>query len=356
DRYDRYPRSKAPDYYYYEDDYHYKDRPSSSSSKRERERYHDWDRGRDREFDRDWSPERDWAREKERRRDWDSERERDRARSWYREPERGREYDPDWDYEYREHDRYHDRDPYRDYDRDLYREYDRDPYRDYDGRRYDDDWDRDFDYRSDDYPDDSKLPIKRETPVAIILPSNFSLPTDLTKAVAPRQIHFAPLLSEKKNEGNKRIEVIAPHYILEKYVRRNLEPSGKIERYHRLSYCSVFAEFFTRTMAEHAIARLNRRKTLGNTKDSNYIFQFADPVKVDSMIIERHAAEREICDPPLCLLLGNPDFPKDKINNYFQPFDLERIEHLPNKSILTYHRNMASVNDFYLAFGPKHLS
>ena len=89
------------------------------------------------------------------------------------------------------------------------------------------------------------------------------------------------------------IQVNAIKYILEHFIRKKLEYSGKIIRYARLSYCKVFAEFKTATMAQHAIARLNflakKCKIL-----AKYSFAIADRSRIDELIIERQEAKDSI--------------------------------------------------------------
>ncbi|OHT07100.1 SET domain containing protein [Tritrichomonas foetus] len=183
-----------------------------------------------------------------------------------------------------------------------------------------------------------------------------NIPPALIKPVTIQPPIFAPKCMEMKNEGNALVEVTAPHYILDHYIRKMLEYSGKIVRYARLSYCAVFAKFVTHTMAEHAIARLNRRKMIIK-RDGNYSYQLADKKKIDQMILLRKEAEESICDPPVCLLLHNAYMHQDKIPGYLEPFDKITFEYYPNEKLLfTYHKNMASVNDFLIAFGPQHMS
>lgn len=193
------------------------------------------------------------------------------------------------------------------------------------------------------------------------------LPADIVQPVEISPLSFNPGLVEVENKGETLIEVSAILYILEHYIRKKLEFSGKINRYFRLNYCTVIAQFLTATMAQHAIARMNFLSKISK-RLSAYTFKIADRSRIDELIIKREEAKKSFFDPPACLVVHNFDLreknvsiynqqsPDKKISNFLEPFDIVEYEYKPQKKLLfTYHKNKASVNDFMLAFG-EHLS
>ena len=179
--------------------------------------------------------------------------------------------------------------------------------------------------------------------------SEVLIPQNLVRPVPLKPIFFSPKCMDFKNEGNTLVEVSGNQYIDRRDIA-SLDEFGKITRLARLSYSSMFVDFETHTMAQHAVATAR----LSHYNDLSY--ELADQKKIEAKILDRKQAEDSACDPPMCLVLHN--FGNHlKLQTLLTPFNLTSFNYFPDRQLLfTYHNNKASVYDFILAFGPKKLS
>jgi hypothetical protein len=211
--------------------------------------------------------------------------------------------------------------------------------------------------RSDDASDDRSPDgtpehpsLKSPTPpLARIIPP----PPDLVAPLSPLAPRFGPAALHVVHTGPRLLEVTADQFLLDAYLRKLLDESGVVTRFGRLSYGRLCAEFATPTMAEHAVSRLMRLK-LTDKRIRHYHFGYVDNREdFQAAILRRQRDEGVVFETPKCLVVHN--FPSDsKVENFVRAFDLigdPGWTFSPaEKKLITFHRTLASVNDFYEAF------
>jgi hypothetical protein len=145
------------------------------------------------------------------------------------------------------------------------------------------------------------------------------------------------------------VEVSSDRFLLDQMTRKHLEQSGPLVRSKRLSYSSLIAEYQTATMALHGLARFGRF-VASESRMQHCSIQFA--ADVTNAIRQRMADEACVLNPPKCLVALNFEPAANKrAEQYLQPFDVEDSEYSPReRKLITFHRTMASVKDFYMAF------
>ncbi|KAH0792392.1 SET domain containing protein [Histomonas meleagridis] len=159
-----------------------------------------------------------------------------------------------------------------------------------------------------------------------------------------------PLLAHEKNEGDRIIFIKSQSYMLDHIVKSRLRLSGKVERFAKLSYNEVFAEMSTYTMTIHAYKMFKIFRTF-NPKFEAYTIEILSEEQIRQKTQKREQEEKVIFKPEKCLVVHGIELPEEKIKKYLQSFSISKYEIIPEEKVLvTYHRNLASVNDFMDAF------
>ena len=170
-------------------------------------------------------------------------------------------------------------------------------------------------------------------------------PSDLIRCVERPRVMFNPSFVQVRDSGPRQIEIELRQFVPELAIKEKLAFSGRLTRFARLSFTTLFAEFETPTMARHAVARMSRRK-------GGYRPRLAGP-DINMRIGERVEAARCVHNPKKCLAVYNfvLQTPRMKLAEFMAMFDKVEYEVFPNEhKLVTYHENEASVKDFYLAF------
>lgn len=160
---------------------------------------------------------------------------------------------------------------------------------------------------------------------------------------------------KEKSNGFASVYITSLHFVDPIHLRTQLSESGPITNFQIISYCSVCVEFETHTIAQHALNRVNHAYHLRNFHSSplsQYQAVFINQQQLENHIIKRQDLLKQIYHPPKCLCVHGLNPHTCDIAKLMEPFDLEgQYEIKPQLHlIVTYHRNAASVSDFYKAF------
>jgi hypothetical protein len=147
--------------------------------------------------------------------------------------------------------------------------------------------------------------------------------------------------------------VTSDQFVLDSLVRKVLEESGPLARFGRLSYGRLVAQFPTAAMTAHAVARVLRLQ-MNDKRLRHYKFRYADNESdVQAAILKRQQDEGVVFKVPKCLVVYNFQ-PEARVENIIRSFDLigdPGWQYSPaEKKLITFHRTLASVKDFYEAF------